>query len=1107
MITNKEVRISVNKTLTRKLIYVVAALAMLAMLIPAMAVPVSAAPNQYGSLKMVLVDPITHNPQTTDDSGYDVLGSRVQVTATTAPNWVVTSWILSNVATAPGKSPATWVGGTPGSGNTTVQVQGIYGDAIIQANIQNTITSANDTLTIEKKWGPIDNTVITPPGQTLLNWNGVDNCWYGQATLTDTVNGNVWEVSSPPGVTHTLQGVILNWYLVSGDAPVSTLVPGETQALKDQVATFATPELVKFQGSSWPKIHYRQTVSDGSGQATATLIAEGPEAVKVVVIPEYPFEGGVNIPVIPEVTEHTFYITQNEIVPQVRWAGEKVVLERYYGQGNDDHWVKFTLDGQSIGALYPVSTHDEISDSAVWTQVDHDGFASVILEASDQGQATVYAGLYEQRRGQQIMSNQTFIVYFLKFESVTLGDVQGKRVGHNTGVWEIIPGGRTNPWDPTGSYNGTQNPATPDSSTQTLNVSQDALLRAQVRGWFVNRDPSYRGARLVNATDSSLIGDSPNPTMTLPATRWVLPDDWAILGGANWQQSRLHWDIMCDPYGTIYDGTSLTTGLGPYTKPGTTTRVAVSGEPVVGPFSPGIEMMTPTGWWIGTKAIDWYTVVPDGNMNTWDAPMPPAKIIYQIQSSENPLAKAGYFKWANKTDIYYKMVGTTKVYTNPFYQAMVPAHPAIPAFVESGYDWDSWDDDYGPYVFWKIMNQSTLAPLVPTSDPTNHPTNVAVYSDNHGEAMVWLNGNWNLDLTDLLDETSTADIPLGYTVGYTTVQATADYPYARGAHSAFQSNKDTKTWTWGGQVLGTDTHDFAVKASPRPSTNTNDTRMVLSVGKWSTTTEVGSGDAMAAKSSYKMVWVWVTDRDGLRNGVNGAKVTWRIGNVSGSNIIIENATGKGISNFNSITQNIYVENGFLALPDPDPLHPNSALPSGGVITDGAARMNGYSFLRAPTATEVALFNKFWGATPTANPANPYTGNATLPGGTSTIRADASKYCVAAIKVTGGENNYVSRARIDISIESHDFDISMGQTYPGVLSYETNVDLSIIDALDDGIRVGDANCDGTVNMGDVTAVERMILGYNSVTSNSVLNDDGTVDMGTVVKIERTILGLN
>jgi len=59
----------------------------------------------------------------------------------------------------------------------------------------------------------------------------------------------------------------------------------------------------------------------------------------------------------------------------------------------------------------------------------------------------------------------------------------------------------------------------------------------------------------------------------------------------------------------------------------------------------------------------------------------------------------------------------------------------------------------------------------------------------------------------------------------------------------------------------------------------------------------------------------------------------------------------------------------------------------------------------------------------------------------------------------------------------------------------------VDALDDGIRVGDANCDGVVNMGDVTAVENMILGFISRYQQiRRFEQQGTVNMGTVVKID-------
>ena len=55
--------------------------------------------------------------------------------------------------------------------------------------------------------------------------------------------------------------------------------------------------------------------------------------------------------------------------------------------------------------------------------------------------------------------------------------------------------------------------------------------------------------------------------------------------------------------------------------------------------------------------------------------------------------------------------------------------------------------------------------------------------------------------------------------------------------------------------------------------------------------------------------------------------------------------------------------------------------------------------------------------------------------------------------------------------------------------------------------GDANEDGVVNMGDVTEVERIILGLDSPTREADANEDGVINMGDVVTIERIILGEN
>jgi hypothetical protein len=54
--------------------------------------------------------------------------------------------------------------------------------------------------------------------------------------------------------------------------------------------------------------------------------------------------------------------------------------------------------------------------------------------------------------------------------------------------------------------------------------------------------------------------------------------------------------------------------------------------------------------------------------------------------------------------------------------------------------------------------------------------------------------------------------------------------------------------------------------------------------------------------------------------------------------------------------------------------------------------------------------------------------------------------------------------------------------------------------------GDVNGDGLVNMGDVTKVERIILGLDMATPGADANGDGLINMGDVTRIERIILGI-
>jgi len=232
------------------------------------------------------------------------------------------------------------------------------------------------------------------------------------------------------------------------------------------------------------------------------------------------------------------------------------------------------------------------------------------------------------------------------------------------------------------------------------------------------------------------------------------------------------------------------------------------------------------------------TIVPNGALNWWDTPMPPAKLIFKIVNG------VGFFKGADKGGIYYR--GNPPVYTNPFYKVEIPASPFIPPFVNNGgYDWDSWgwNSLQGPYDFWHIFNYLPNA-QVPAED-NQHPTMVEVYTDNHGEAMVYLNGDANLKLAPNFEAAP------GTVVGSTVVKATADYPYLR-KHQAVDSNTIKKTWTWGKEI--------AIRVRQL------------------------DGDPLR-----KIIYIYVTNRDGLP--VYGEKVDWAFD--SGVGLIDKVLTDKG----------------------------------------------------------------------------------------------------------------------------------------------------------------------------------------------------------------------
>jgi hypothetical protein len=321
--------------------------------------------------------------------------------------------------------------------------------------------------------------------------------------------------------------------------------------------------------------------------------------------------------------------------------------------------------------------------------------------------------------------------------------------------------------------------------------------------------------------------------------------------------------------------------------------------------------------------------------------------------------------------------------------------------------------------------------------------------------MVYLNGNWNLNLGSFLTN-GAADVPTGTVVGNTTVVAKADYPYFR-KHPKVVSTNVTKTWTWGGMVLGTDNVLFPNGDTSQPSP------MILSSGTYTIAGGVAPNEV--GLSPKKVIFVWLSDRDISPVGVADTRIQW---SVSGSGIVRIADFGyvKGISIYNDLTRALELQNGFL-------------FGTNGVISAGSAGTQGTSGVRKPNDTEKQLFKKFY---PTLDPNN---------------------FVVAAIELVTADPN--ADVQLQLLLTSANFGVIPGVT--GTIIRMINVNFASAYPLDDKPVYGDANADGLINMGDVIAVERTILGLKSPYIGADANIDSKINMGDVIKIEKIILGLD
>lgn len=294
--------------MVKKFLGIVLVLGMLLATVPLVATPVAAAPPT-NHLVMMLVDPVTGVAQLVPDSGYNVAGSIIEVTAVNnvgdalSPGALV-GWSLLDVV--PGMTPSTFVPTGRNGAVNPVRVQGDWGETIISVTLTDEL---HTVLQIDKKWGKIDHTDISGTQSFPVNWyegGGVVNLvtipvksYYGTGTVTDTVTGdfvNEFGVHS----THLMQGVKLNWFVLHGSPAIVPPANGSLEA-PDWIADINNMKDPAIFGTFPNGTPMMTTVSDGTGSSMVTVNATGEESITVVVIPQYP--SPIQLNVVPEVTD------------------------------------------------------------------------------------------------------------------------------------------------------------------------------------------------------------------------------------------------------------------------------------------------------------------------------------------------------------------------------------------------------------------------------------------------------------------------------------------------------------------------------------------------------------------------------------------------------------------------------------------------------------------------------------------------------------------------------------------------------------------------------------------------------------------------------------
>ncbi len=168
------------------------------------------------------------------------------------------------------------------------------------------------------------------------------------------------------------------------------------------------------------------------------------------------------------------------------------------------------------------------------------------------------------------------------------------------------------------------------------------------------------------------------------------------------QQSVVNGGTAAGSAGTFYTTapdtgnctTGITVGIGPFDP----TQSCTTPFPLTYTPAGGSVLASNGGGSFGVFPISTNsTYLPNGTLNEWDAPMPPAEVQFNITGGP------GYLAQVNKTALYsLNLLGTCsgagctvpvvgQVYPDPFYAEAIPASPLIPPITnDGGYLWDTF---------------------------------------------------------------------------------------------------------------------------------------------------------------------------------------------------------------------------------------------------------------------------------------------------------------------------------------------------------------------------------------------------------------------------------